>query len=97
MEDVEDEARNAQRAETEVKAMLSGQQGAGTTTIGFGDSTSSTTTASTIVTKKATDISNLVRKRKTEDLGGEEIKKVKADEGAAGDKENGSMEVATDS
>ena len=88
VEDVEDESRDAAKAESEVKAIITSQQG--NTTIGFGDAPTSEG-VSTIATKKANDISNLVRKRKPEDQNEEEVKKPKTD---AGDKENGNMEVA---
>lgn len=72
VEDAEDEGRNAERAENELKETIKN----GTTTVGFGASTSGT--ASTIATK-ANDISGLVRKRKPEEQATEEAKKPKAD------------------
>lgn len=91
MEDAEDESRNAERAETELKNMA---KNAAQTTIGFGDSSSNSATAapiSTIQTKKANDISNLVRKRKPEEQAAEDAKKPKSDVTATKpeEKENG--------
>lgn len=86
MEDAEDEGRNAERAEAAVKAALSKEAESGTTTIGFGDA-STESAAAAIPIKKANNISNLVRKRKTEVVEGEEVKKAKteAEQKAGGD------------
>lgn len=90
IEDVADESVNAKKAETEVKAVIASQKQNGTTTIGFGE-TSDSSSAATIATKKANDISNLVRKRKPEVQPAEGSKKVKLESTptAEGDKENG--------
>lgn len=95
IEDVEDESRNALKAETEVKAMLTSQSGI-TTTTGFGDSSGSTQTANVIATK-ANDISNLVRKRKTDEKDDQDVKKVKQEmaHGDSVNKENGTVELAS--
>ncbi|XP_067928499.1 histone-binding protein N1/N2-like isoform X1 [Watersipora subatra] len=95
IEDVEDESRNALKAETEVKAMLTSQSGI-TTTTGFGDSSGSTQTANVIATK-ANDISNLVRKRKTDEKDDQGVKKVKQEmaHGDSVNKENGTVELAS--
>jgi len=89
VEDAEDESRNAERAETELKNMA---KTAAQTTIGFGDSSDSSATAapiSTIQTKKANDISNLVRKRKPEEQDNEDAKKPKSEVTKTEEKENG--------
>ncbi|KAF6031912.1 hypothetical protein EB796_009814 [Bugula neritina] len=90
IEDVADESVNAKKAETEVKAVIASQKQNGSTTIGFGE-TSDSSSAATIATKKANDISNLVRKRKPEVQPAEGSKKVKLESTptAEGDKENG--------
>lgn len=91
VEDVEDESRSAEKAE---QALKNAMAKTGETTIGFGDSASAdataATTISTIQTKKANDISNLVRKRKPEEQDTEDAKKAKSDvQPATEGKENG--------
>lgn len=89
VEDAEDEARNAEKAESEVKAAIFSAATAPST--GFGSS-SDATPASTIPIKKANDISNLVRKRKPDEQPEEEAKKPKSEVNGCGDKENGHVE-----